>query len=66
MARGDNLEGESDLRILEHKDTTISMTKKGSKKIATTNISYKGKWRIYFDGGSRKGIATGGYLIFDH
>ena len=41
------------------------MTQKGNRRIRACEIDYSGKCCLYFDGGSKRGLASGGYLIFD-
>lgn len=42
------------------------MPKGGSKQgvSCTTTIHYEGKWRAFFDGSFKKGLAGGGFVIF--
>ena len=67
LAGGDYAEGdEQEVPVLEHEDVIITMPNKGSTKLKkSSSISYQGKWKCFFDGGCRKGTATGGFVIFD-
>lgn len=50
-----------------HKDTKITMPKgKGRQGVqCNTTVDYTGKWRAFFDGSFRKGLAGGGFVVFN-